>query len=455
MRRQALPRRREPAGGCWGEYLTQLRDSEVKEYKARSITYQLLPITIPQETGLLDSGNPAQSLFVRQCFRPLFEILSNLESVSVLYGNSGVGKTIFISYFLHRLLSDRKRQVEANPDLLNKPEHIIVKSPDMSFHICFDTDLRCIEEVTQNKMDDLNLIWFITDSHPPFAAKTRHYLVLASPTRARDVRDWVKRNEKYGSIRYMPTWSLEEILTMFDVIYAGRLHSLQISDTDIIQRFALLGGNPRQILFKCPPEIERLKAMIKSSLNGLSCETLQQMANQFTLMDHGLSESFDGRYLHVLVSPKTFEQEGIAFASRFVCDLVWNFLEEVEKSRVISFIKAAAAREASTFKGQLFEMFGHGKFAEGRDVRLSGKVLCEEEKDAKLEFKVHSKVKFESLDRGVQEVKQMARAQVYAQPSALNYPAFDVSVSVHRWRFTPSSSQSSEKSNESFGHARS
>jgi hypothetical protein len=142
-------------------------------------------------------------LFVRECYKELAEVTFGIiESGSnlVIAGNPGIGKSVFLFYFLYLL-----RVAEPDPTVvvyrhLEKRWYLFSKEGIFT-HVGAAKGQKALDKYLTNPNT-----WYLVDTATPLEVKAKT-LLLSSPYVQR-YKEFRKTNAR---IRFMPIWSKEEI----------------------------------------------------------------------------------------------------------------------------------------------------------------------------------------------------------------------------------------------------
>lgn len=194
--------------------------------------------------------NAPRTLMIRQCYAPLLQkVLEDLFRGDVLLsGSGGTGKTQFQAV-LFKALVDRSVPVvldlEDDQFFFVNQEKVLEKGERGK---SFTAALRSRDTV------------YLYDARPIPGGDLRSTLpplyveaatcVTASPSRGAVVKIWKdKRNRKSASERFMPPWSLEELLALRNGVPEYR----EVVAEDVQELFMLWGGNVRHTIVKLVP----------------------------------------------------------------------------------------------------------------------------------------------------------------------------------------------------------
>src|ERR1700722_19551957 len=170
-------------------------------------------------------GGLASTLYIRDSYEKLWKMIWEHERAVkfLVTGSPGTGKTLFLRYVMYRLAFE-------------KVPIILQMGTNTSNLFLGENVYRCKGYPDHSGILSCKDAWYVVDSLeiPDVAA---HSLMVSSP----EVQKFKQyRNYRLFQEYYMPTWSLEELLTV-----GARLWSL--SEQEIKERFYFAGGIPRHI----------------------------------------------------------------------------------------------------------------------------------------------------------------------------------------------------------------
>ena len=194
--------------------------------------------------------------FVRECYKELYELVStttmnpeyDAPSGAVFTGTPGIGKSIFLIYFLWLFLSDPR-------------------FPDKRFAVEFKQDIYFVFEPVNGTSNTFNM-YRVTDDDFPFHEflllcdhddttspyrKGKWTFVFSSPNEIR-FKEFAKRSNT--KTFYMPTWNHDELFYW------------KPNENEWKESFEKVGGVPR--LLRLPPQTLDKKINAKMSYKGLA-----------------------------------------------------------------------------------------------------------------------------------------------------------------------------------------
>ncbi|KAK5671560.1 squalene synthetase-like protein [Batrachochytrium dendrobatidis] len=148
-----------------------------------------------------------QKLYVRECYHDVFGLLLDqidrgMESFAIS-GTSGIGKSLFFVYILHRLMDDFTTK-----SLSLKPNRIVYQVG--SSYKCFDLQQQLVTELG---LEVANIVWkqdtlYIVDGHTTPMPSCCIVLFMSSP-RSEGYKEFVK--QKMARQWDFPVWTLDEL----------------------------------------------------------------------------------------------------------------------------------------------------------------------------------------------------------------------------------------------------
>jgi hypothetical protein len=167
-------------------------------------------LDLKEGTYFLGDERNGSKLFVRPCYPDLAEIVVSIndarESV-ILTGNPGIGKSYFLFFFMHYLR-------ELDPDVtivlqraVEERWYMFSREGVLVAHYSEVNVIAKIQPYLQNRKT-----WYLVDTATPILVPAKTLLVTSPyPKRYKKFRN------THTDIRYMPVWTLEEILTCRNV----------------------------------------------------------------------------------------------------------------------------------------------------------------------------------------------------------------------------------------------
>jgi hypothetical protein len=180
----------------WFEFLAGIRAAELVSPAERP---QFLRFAIADSVAQLVNGQAGHPLLVRQCYPRLRDrILAGEVPRVYLTGNSGVGKSWFLYYLMHHILT-----------VLKCPVLITSVRYDYSCLIPVEGDIKEISE------PEARQTWWLYDGTEPAAFLMAGPAVVAGSPGVSEASRVIKQQIKENILQqlYMPVWSLEELRT--------------------------------------------------------------------------------------------------------------------------------------------------------------------------------------------------------------------------------------------------
>ena len=205
--------------------------------------------------GSIVLQSPSSRLFVRPCYRELFDLCKsawtqgNLQGVFV-YGTPGIGKSCFLDYVLHRCLEDSKKVLY----LYGKRNKAYLFQPNAQGNTTFAKYklTAVMDEDVKLPPDSFDIVLFDPHENAADTNRVHHYffrgknfLVALSPDE--DICEGLRKDTLFRTVYYMGTVSMEEAEDMRICCYP------HVSKALLSARYGDIGGIPR-CLFLAPED---------------------------------------------------------------------------------------------------------------------------------------------------------------------------------------------------------
>jgi hypothetical protein len=178
-------------------------------------------------------------LYIRDCYRDLYREVTNTMATSNTYmgvftGIPGIGKSMFLIYFLYEYFRDgRFANKRVAVELKQGAYNYFLSSPNGTqleyYFFKVESDMH-----PPIKFEDLLILTDLLEVKLPMMP-ARHHFVFSSPNP--DRYEEFKKLYKLPITYYLPPWEWEELIHVVNVT------------SDLIQNYALCGGVPR-LVFK-------------------------------------------------------------------------------------------------------------------------------------------------------------------------------------------------------------
>ena len=174
-------------------------------------------------------------IYVRECYRDLYEtasasmLIKQASAATLFTGVPGIGKSLFMVYFIYRFLHDDRFEDKCFAVEFDKGKYELFR-PTANTN---PTEFSCTE-VSSGSMQHENflLLCDISDAVGP-AARAKWTFIFSSPNKLR----YKEMCKNYPSYKYtMPTWSEEELM----FVYSNR--------NEWYENFVRYGGVPRFVM---------------------------------------------------------------------------------------------------------------------------------------------------------------------------------------------------------------
>ncbi|EGF76718.1 hypothetical protein BATDEDRAFT_28329 [Batrachochytrium dendrobatidis JAM81] len=281
-----------------------------------------------------------QKLYVRECYHDVFGLLLDqidrgMESFAIS-GTSGIGKSLFFVYILHRLMDDFTTKT-----LSLKPNRIVYQVG--SSYKCFDLQQQLVTELG---LEVANTVWkqdtlYVVDGHTTPRSSCCIVLFMSSP-QSEGYKEFVK--QKMAKEWDFPVWTLDELQTC-------RRHCYPDVPIDTInERYRMYGGVARSVfdivsnpMEKALTDVDTVKGVRNIGF------TIKISANTHILLHTIVSDDGQYRFLHVDI------------ASRYVGEQLWQH----HSAQMITNMQQMFGSIPTEISRHLFEIYGHVVFCTG------------------------------------------------------------------------------------------
>ena len=260
-------------------------------------------------------GSTPQNIFVRDCYRKLYEIVSDLmydenivHAATLFTGIPGIGKSLFLVYFIYRFMYDERFDDNHRFALEHVPNVYTYFEPTTAEIGVFN---RYVRHHHTFKVKDFLLLCDMSANVEP-VSRAKWTFIFSSPAPGR-YQEIMKNRPKFKYI--MPTWTEQELMCVDPNI-------------ELWNNFDKFGGVPRHVMPSNPGEIDSL-SILQDTLDrkgGI-------IAENFFTYSFGTVDMFQNYMLVHINPPKSdsgeYKYDGRAeysFASNYV------FLEIVNKN---------------------------------------------------------------------------------------------------------------------------
>jgi hypothetical protein len=193
-------------------------------------------------------------LYIRDCYRDLYREVTNTMATSNTYmgvftGIPGIGKSMFLIYFLYEYFRDgRFANKRVAVELKQGAYNYFLSSPNGTqleyYFFKVESDMH-----PPIKFEDLLILTDLLEVKLPMMP-ARHHFVFSSPNP--DRYEEFKKLYKLARTYYLPPWEWEELIRVVNVT------------GDLIQNYALCGGVPRLVFKNADDCAREMKAAIDS-----------------------------------------------------------------------------------------------------------------------------------------------------------------------------------------------
>ncbi|OAJ39250.1 hypothetical protein BDEG_23112 [Batrachochytrium dendrobatidis JEL423] len=282
-----------------------------------------------------------QKLYVRECYHDVFGLLLDqidrgMESFAIS-GTSGIGKSLFFVYILHRLMDDFTTKT-----LSLKPNRIVYQVG--SSYKCFDLQQQLVTELG---VDAEELVWkqdtfYVIDGRTSEPLISSCIVLFMSSPRSEWYKEFVK--QKMAKEWDFPVWTLNEL-------QACRRHcypDVPIETTN--ERYRMYGGVARSVFDIVSNPMEEALADVDAVKGVRNIGfTIKLSANTHTLLHTIVSDDGQYEFLHVDI------------ASRYIGEQLWKR----HSAQMITNIQQMFDGIPTKISRHLFEIYGHMVFCTG------------------------------------------------------------------------------------------
>jgi hypothetical protein len=223
----------------------------VEEIQSVEETVKNLMTTYPKYVFEPRYGVIPSRIFIRQCYVDLYNMsadnmVADVENlpVTLFTGVPGIGKSLFIFYFIHRFLNDDRFKDKTFAVELNQSEYFCFSPTGVKgeFFVKKSNDVRFVS--TCLVLSD------IKDVKEP-AGRTKWLFIFSSPNPLR-YKETMKNGPQFTYT--MPTWSEQELICLNSNVHGWYAN------------FVLFGGVPRYVFWngKCDDPKSTLNKVITS-----------------------------------------------------------------------------------------------------------------------------------------------------------------------------------------------
>ena len=300
-------------------------------------------IEFTRDLKLMTNHMIVKGIYIRESYKTITTLIADAmikEDVKrfVVMGTPGIGKTIFLHYFLWLLIT---RQTSINDQVDRKIYLQCTTDGIFSFRgdRVVSIDAGVAQVTVLNDCNCILLVDMVEEKEPlPCAGTT---IVFSSPN-PRRYRQLV--NEK--SHRFvMNCWSLEELKAVW-------LHSYQhISWEDVKRIYSKMGGVIRYVLGQNEVADDRMEEGIRKCREKF----IDRSKTIYQHISFGEDSSVMYRVLHIFSRDHSYDNSRFVFASSHVREECLKGLKSEEIDRVMAFLNYETANYAQGHRENHFE----------------------------------------------------------------------------------------------------
>jgi hypothetical protein len=210
-----------------------------------------------------------EKLYIRDCYRDLYREASNTMATSdnymgVFTGIPGIGKSMFLIYFLYEYFRDtrfasKRIALELQPGVYD----YFLSSPNGTQYYFFKVASNMERPI---EFEDLLILTDLFKVETPVGAGRYHFIFSSpNPDRYEEFKKLYTKAVTY----YLPPWEWEELVHIANVT------------SDLIQNYALCGGVPRLVFKEAKLCALEMKAAIDSKGNDIAKGFIRERSLMF------------------------------------------------------------------------------------------------------------------------------------------------------------------------------
>jgi hypothetical protein len=330
--------------------------------------------------------------FYRDCFQMLVEQLKQEYCNVTCTGTPGIGKSVFIHYFIEEYLKIQPKAQFVLSVFSANGKHVISQWIHLGEHGLEMKYLGYLPLDEQVGLPDGTLIHLYDGWSELGASRTNRCIAFPSPN-----YQWFKENEKSPAHEfiYFPLWTFEELE------YANHFLQLGIDDEDLAKRYYKFGGIARFTLTSN-------KNFYDQGVNSLQLaydyyfRTYDDLMDAFKTARNHLSKSADVlRLCHRLfyyVPMENFRQCRTILGSSEIVKKFDTLILTLKAKERNQLVRSLDVGFAGSIVGRLFEVFVYERFIQGIQLNLRP-LLGNEEMETNVEEKLILKIPSNSYFR--------------------------------------------------------
>lgn len=348
---------------------------EGDEDEHRSVTRSFELLTIPRVPFV----EFYSSVMVRRAYIEIFKDVILKHHHTLVSGNPGVGKSLFMWYVLYKLSEGANEEMVFILGFSKLSSYMIVRN-DFVYYCC--NEMEALEESVEAEREKKKIYYLFDcatkgNMRPLSAIAARSILsvVFSSPDQENHhdyLKDCVTSATQKGVRVIMPTWSLCEIN---DYLSTG---NVTVEREVVLSRLALFGGIPRY-LFECGNGITS-KNNLESAILFAKHEEILKLVNHYK--NGTISNKYSNKVVQIVpIKGSNYEEYFVDFTSMYVrCQIVKHSMEHDREN----FLKVLNTKspDIAVIRGHYFESFAHYKLAKGGNFS----VKCLEDEDECTEY---------------------------------------------------------------------
>lgn len=285
--------------------------------------------------------NPTTEILVRECYKTAYDKIMGVDVTKSfpafsITGNSGIGKSTSVFYFIYRLLHEENPSLCPRLIVYELSKYVVViENGKVALHAKDDVP------PLGRMLVDFNCVYFV-DAVSPLLFPNCRIIQLTSTGADTSVSKEFFKKYPVRTLT-LPVWKKQEIG------FARNLSQFSSSFTDdeifgLNKGYNLWGGIPRRV-FRTGKDIS-----IHEAIAAFNLPDIDRIQPDIRELKYAL--------VHV-VANDNLEKTGLKFCSDYAAYQLMERLLTRNKQQVCHFLQVATDPEIATVRGNLFEPFVH------------------------------------------------------------------------------------------------
>jgi hypothetical protein len=303
-------------------------------------------LQLPGEVSWVDNRKRGNSLFARDCYKKLWDLVSSEKQKTSCFsicGNPGIGKSWFLFYVMYQLGVKNNRIVYAQT-IGNLMEFMLIEHPNWVQH-----SEAIPSQQMHNALQDPST-WYLVDGPVNVSSLSRinaRVLQVTSPDRMK-FKEFLKAPAHQY---FMPVWTHDELERCREQMYPT------VSTEDLMELEHIAGPIPRFVLEGPSQSSDFAKA--REKLEGDTKRAVVRMSLKDIAYAVGAEDVNDTRVtyraLQIEVDSTTFANIGLRLASPFVENIFFSRMTEIDSTKLWLTYRDTAG----SIKGAFYEAWAH------------------------------------------------------------------------------------------------